>query len=35
VFTCNDPDGVPDVIRAYFEPLIERGLEPGVNSKAA
>ncbi|MBF0249072.1 MAG: tRNA dihydrouridine synthase DusB [Alphaproteobacteria bacterium] len=24
VFACNDPDGVPDLVRAYFHPLIER-----------
>ncbi|MBL4614590.1 MAG: tRNA dihydrouridine synthase DusB [Magnetovibrio sp.] len=26
VFTCHDPDGVPDFVRAFYEPLIERGL---------
>jgi len=28
VFKCNDPAGVPDFIRAFFEPLIERGYAP-------
>jgi len=40
VFTCNDPLGVPDFIRAFFEPLIEQGITPDAqasnsNSKAA
>jgi tRNA-dihydrouridine synthase B len=37
VFTCNDPLGVPDFIRAFFEPLIEQGISPDAqasNSKS-
>lgn len=35
VFGCNKPENVPDVIRAYFEPLVERGVDADRSSKAA
>lgn len=35
VFACNDTEGVPDILRAFYEPLIERGIASDGQSKAA